>query len=215
MDYENKPEDYYKNVRREMLKYLPEKVNTMIEVGCGDGSFARIVKEKTGAEVWGVEYMHSEAAKAAEIIDKAFKGPIENNLSNLPDNYFEVAYFNDVLEHLADPYIILEEFKKKMVPGGVIISSIPNIRYHNALIPILFSKDFKYKSYGVMDHTHLRFFTGKSIRRMFEEQGYEIILHEGINRSKSLKPLIYNILLLFTQMDIFYPQYATVARVKK
>lgn len=214
MDYENKPEDYYKNVRREMLKYLPEKAGTIVEVGCGNGAFASLVKERTGAEVWGVEYMSSEAAKAEKVIDKAFAGPIESNLENLPDNFFEVAYFNDVLEHLVDPYTVLAEFRKKMVPGGIVISSIPNIRYHNALIPILFKKDFKYRDYGVMDHTHMRFFTEKSIRRMYEEQGYKILLHEGINKSRSLKPLLYNIPLLFSQMDIFYPQFATVARVK-
>lgn len=214
MDYKNKPGDYYNNVRNEMLKYLPEKVNTMVEVGCGNGAFASIVKERTGAEVWGVEYMPEEAAEAKKVIDKAFAGPIEDNLQNLPDNFFEVAYFNDVLEHLVDPYKVLAEFKKKMVPGGLVISSIPNIRYHNALIPILFRKDFKYRDYGVMDHTHMRFFTKTSIRRMYEEQGFEVVLHEGINRSRSLKPLLYNIPLLFTHMDIFYPQYATVARVK-
>lgn len=214
MDYENKPVGYYDNVRHEMLKYLPQNVKTVVEVGCGDGAFAKVVKENTGAEVWGVEYMKEEAAKAGKVIDKAFAGPIEDNLHKLPEHYFEVAFFNDVLEHLTDPYKVLAEFRKKMSPGGIVISSIPNIRYHNALIPILVKKDFKYRDYGVMDRTHLRFFTGKSICRMFEEQGYEIILHEGINRSKSLKPVLYNIPLLFTQMDIFYPQYATVAKVK-
>ena len=198
-----------------MLKYLPQKVNRLIEVGCGNGGFASLIKNKTGAEVWGVEYMPREAAQADKLIDRAFAGPIEENLKNLPENYFDVAYFNDVLEHLSDPYRVLGEFRKKMVPGGILISSVPNIRYHNALVPILLKKDFKYEDHGVMDHTHLRFFTSKSIRRMFEEQGYEVVLHEGINRSRSLKPILYNLPLLFTQMDIFYPQYATVAKVKE
>jgi hypothetical protein len=65
-----------------------------------------------------------------------------------------------------------------------------------------------------MDKTHLRFFTGKSIRRMYEDLGYSILIHEGINKTKSIKPLIFNILFLFTQLDIINVQYATVASVK-
>lgn len=215
MDYENKPTGYYDNIRHEMLKYLPEKPATVIDIGCGNGAFSSVVKERTKAEVWGVEYMAREAGEAEKVLDKVFSGSIEENMEKLPNNYFEVAYFNDVLEHLVDPYKVLRDFKQKMVAGGIVISSIPNIRYHNALMPILFKKDFRYRGHGVMDHTHLRFFTNKSIRRMYEEAGYEIVQHEGINRSKSLKPVLYNIPVLFTHIDIFYPQYATVAKVIK
>lgn len=196
-----------------MMKYLPEDAGKIIDVGCGNGSFAQSVKKKSGAEVWGIEYTREGAREAEKVIDKVFSGSCEENLDSLPDHYFDVAFFNDVLEHMPDPSRLINQFKTKLTSGGIVISSIPNIRYHNALLPILFEKDFKYKSSGVMDYTHLRFFTSKSIRRMFREQGYEILRHEGINRSKSLKPILYNIPLLFTQMDIFYPQYATVAKV--
>ncbi len=214
MDYENKSDRYYSKVRQEMMKYLPEGVGKIIDVGCGNGSFAREVKRDTGAEVWGIEYTREGAQEAEKVLDKVFSGSCEENLDKLPDHYFGVAFFNDVLEHMSDPSKVLYQFKDKLAPGGILISSIPNIRYHNALLPILLRKDFQYKNSGVMDYTHLRFFTSKSIRRMFREQGYEIVKHEGINRSKSLKPLLYNIPFLFTQMDIFYPQYATVAKVK-
>jgi alanine dehydrogenase len=79
---------------------------------------------------------------------------------------------------------------------------------------LLIKKDWKYEDYGVMDFTHLRFFTEKSIIRMFVEAGYSIKISEGINKSKSIKPYLYNIPFLFTQLDIRYPQYATVATVK-
>jgi hypothetical protein len=65
-----------------------------------------------------------------------------------------------------------------------------------------------------MDKTHLRFFTGKSIKRMYDESGYSIITHEGINVTKSIKPILFNILFLFTQMDVRNVQYATVAKIK-
>ncbi|HET8838656.1 MAG TPA: class I SAM-dependent methyltransferase [Flavobacteriaceae bacterium] len=215
MDYENKSDIYYNKIRQEMLKYMPEKPKRVMDVGCGRGTFAAVVKEKTNAEVWGLEFMEAEAKEAEKVIDKVFAGPCENNIDKLPDNYFDVVYFNDVLEHLTDPYWVVEKFKEKLAPNGIVISSIPNLRYHNALWSLMFKKDFRYRRSGVMDHTHLRFFTKKSIRRMYEEKGYEIIVHEGINRSKSLKPILYNIPLLFMHTDIFYPQFATVAKVRK
>lgn len=197
-----------------MLKYLPKNPTTVIDIGCGDGSFAETVKQLTGAEVWGIEYKDEEAQKAKSILDTVFSGPCENFIDELPDNYFDVIYFNDVLEHLVDPYTVLEKVRTKLKPNGVVISSIPNIRYYNALLKLIFAKDWKYERAGVMDHTHLRFFTKKSIIRMYENAGYKIQLHEGINKSSSIRPYLFNIPLFFMHLDIRYPQFATVARRK-
>lgn len=212
MDYNNKREDYYNKIRFEMIKYLPSNAKKILEVGCGNGVFAEVIKKQNEAEVWGIEMMPNEAAGAAELIDKVFTGTCEEHLEALPANYFDVIYFNDVLEHMVDPYQVLKDLKSKLSPNGVIISSIPNMRYHSALSALLFKKDWKYDTHGIMDFTHLRFFTKKSIVRMFEEAGYQIDVCEGINRTRSIKPILYNVLTLFTQRDIFYLQYATVAK---
>ena len=214
MDYENKPEGYCNNFRYEMLKYLPVDAKTVIDIGCGDGSFAKVIKERTNAEVWGIEFMKEEALRAEKVLDKVYFGPCEDHLDQLPKHYFDVVYFNDVLEHLVDPYMVLDKIKIILKPGGIVISSIPNIRYHNALIKLLFNKEWEYKGSGVMDKTHLRFFTEKSILKMYERLDYKVEVHEGINKSRSLKPYLYNIPLLFTHLDICYPQYATVASCK-
>ncbi len=215
MDYENKPDGYYNNTREEMLSFLPATAKKILDVGCGNGLFAETVKNRNNAEVWGIEYMEKEALKAKDILFKTFIGPCEDHIENLPNDYFDAIYFNDVLEHLVDPYTVLENIKGKLSPNGVIISSIPNIRYHNVFIKLLVKKEFEYQSYGVLDKTHMRFFTKKSIKNMYTNLGYEIVTHIGINGSKSLKPILYNIPVLFTAMDIKYPQYATVVRVKK
>lgn len=212
--YENKPQGYYDNVREEMLKYLPDTAKKILDVGCGNGAFASIVKQKNDAEVWGIELMEEEAKAAVEVLDKVFVGGCEKYIDDLPEYYFDVIYFNDVLEHLADPYSVLDTLKSKLAPNGVIISSLPNVRFYRTFSKVVFLKDWKYDEFGIMDKTHLRFFTGKSIRRMYEELGYEVVIHEGINITKSLKPILFNILVLFTQMDIRIHQYATVVKVK-
>lgn len=214
MDYENKDEEYYQLVRGEMLVFLPNNAKRVLEVGCGAGNFAKSIKIKNNAEVWGIELMDDEAKRASEIIDKVFSGPCEDHIKNLPDNYFDAIFFNDVLEHLVDPYLVLRNIKSKLSKNGVVISSIPNIRYHSALKSLIINKDWKYEDHGIMDKTHLRFFTNKSIVNMYEDAGYEVKLHKGINKTSSLKPWLYNILFFFTALDMRYLQYATVATSK-
>jgi len=215
MDYENKPDGYYDNIRDEMIQYLPKQPKTIIDIGCGNGAFAEVLKEQTGAEVWGIEYMDREAQVAKDKLHKVYSGKCEDYIDELPDQYFDAVYFNDVLEHLVDPYMVLDKIKSKLSKGGVVISSIPNVRYHNTFMRVLIKKDWRYEDFGVMDRTHLRFFTKKSIRAMYEDLGYDVVTNIGINRSRSIKPYLYNIPVLFTQLDIRYPQYATVATLKK
>lgn len=212
MNYENKPSNYYKAYRKEMLDFLPANSKTVLDIGCGNGTLSAVLKEQYGIETWGIELMDSEAIKAKEVMHQVLVGPCENLIPELPDNYFDAVYLNDVLEHLSNPNEVLKQLKSKLKPSGVIISSIPNIRYHKALIEIVFRQDFKYQESGILDFTHLRFFTSKSIQRMYRELGFEIILHKGINKSKSVKPYFYNVLFLFTALDIFYPQFATVCK---
>ena len=214
MDYENKTSGYYDNVREEMLSFLPDNFKTVLDVGCADGAFAKSIKNISGAEVWGVEYMPDEAEKASSKIDKVLSGAIEDCIDKLPNNYFDVIYFNDVLEHLADPYTVLDKMKDKLSENGITISSIPNMRYHRALKELVINKDWKYTERGTLDKTHLRFFTKKSIFRMFEEAGYNVTTHKGLNASKSLKPWLYNIPFLFTALDIRYLQFVTIAKAK-
>ena len=151
---------------------------------------------------------------AKKILDKVFIGPCENFIEELPANYFDVIYCNDVLEHLVDPYTVLGTLRQKLTKNGVVISSIPNIRYHDAFKKIILQKKFEYEGHGIFDKTHMRFFTKSSIANMYRAQGYEILSHEGINRTRSLKPYLYNIPFFFTAMDMFYLQFATVAKRK-
>src|SRR5690606_30210326 len=101
--------------------------------------------DKTNAEVWGIELMEKEAEIAREHLHKVYTGPCEEHIKSLPDNYFEVIYFNDVLEHLVNPYQVLKDIKSKLTANGIIISSIPNIRYHNTFMRLLINKDWKYE----------------------------------------------------------------------
>ena len=97
---------------------------------------------------------------------------------------------------------------------GFQYETIYNIRYFRNLFDYFFNKNWDYTDSGIMDKTHFRFFTYKSIRKMFESNGYEVVKMEGINPTKSIRPLIWNIFLLGSFWDIRFLQFATIAKVK-
>ncbi len=83
-----------------------------------------------------------------------------------------------------------------MVPGGVLVASVPNVRSWSNILELLVHKDWKYKDSGILDKTHLRFFTLKSFRRFLQENGQEILLLEGTRPSSSKLFLVSDILTL-------------------
>ncbi len=156
-----------------MLPFIPTTATKILEVGCGQANFSsQLVKE--GNEIWGIELNPNAAKVASEKLYKVLTGTIEERISEIPDNYFDVIIMNDVIEHLIYPKEVLEQLKTKMVVNGLIVSSIPNVRYSKNLFKLLFKKDWKYTESGILDNTHFRFFTKKSIKRMFTETGFEV-----------------------------------------
>lgn len=210
--YDIKSEQYYTCEREEMLAFVPLGAKTILDIGCGDGSFAGILKARNQAEVWGVELMQASGEKAIPKLDKVMIGEIEQYINELPDNYFNAITCNDVLEHIFEAEDLLLQLKSKLKSGGVLVSSIPNVRYLNNLIHVLFEKDFRYEDEGIRDKTHMRFYTQKSIIDMFERTGYKVVKSEGINPTKSMRYYIYKILMPFIfTADTKFVQIATVA----
>lgn len=196
-----------------MVDFMPKHSKTLLDVGCSEGNFAAHIKKKFQVEAWGIELMEVHGKIAQQKLDKVLIGDCAKNVDSLPDAYFDVIYFNDVLEHLVDPYSLLKKIKHKLSPNGVIISSIPNARYHRVLKSLIVNKNWEYTMDGVLDKTHLRFFTSKSILKMYHDLGFETIEHQGINKTKSIKPYFYNLFFLYTAMDMFYMQYVTKVKL--
>ncbi|MBT7790612.1 MAG: glycosyltransferase, partial [Calditrichaeota bacterium] len=170
--YQNK-EPYYSYSRPEIQTLVNPKSRTILDVGCASGKLASELKEKLGAEVWGIEYVKQVAEQAKEHLDKVIIGTIEENLSNLPDHYFDTIIFADVLEHLTDPYSVVENIRSKLTTNGEFIASIPNVRHWSVLRELIEGK-WEYQDAGILDKTHLKFFTLKSVKEMFVKTGYNI-----------------------------------------
>jgi len=207
-----RPAGYYSQHREEMLQFIPKDARLMLDVGCGDGSFGRLVKEIIKAEVWGVE-LNSEAASIAHTkIDNILAGDISRVISDLPDSKFDCIVFNDTLEHLADPFSILLEIKKKLSAKGVVVCSVPNVRFIFTLYQLLVKKQWKYENAGILDKTHLRFFTKKSITNTLETLGYKILKIKGIHGIRLWKFWLLNVVSLGYLNDTRYEQFACIAK---
>jgi len=197
-----------------MLRFIPEGMDTVLEVGCAAGGFGHQLKERGVREVWGVELFESAAQQAQEVLDKVLIGDIADLIDQLPEGYFDLVIFNDVLEHLVDPFTVLARIKSKLSGRGMVVSSIPNIRYYPTLSDLVLHRMWEYQESGILDRTHLRFFTTRSIHLMYERLGYEVLRHEGNNPMKK-RPLAYrigNLLLLGRISDMQYEQFVTWAR---
>lgn len=203
---------YFQNVRREMLPFLPERVERMVDVGCGEGVFGAFCKERFACECWGIEHNAEAGRRAGERLDRVLVGDALAQARQLPARHFDVAVCNDVLEHLAEPEALLGELARALRPDGVVVCSIPNIRYYRALKTILFQKDFPREDFGIFDRTHLRFFTRKTIEAMFGALGFRIERLEGINCSRSRGLALLNLLTAGAFDDARCGQFACVAR---
>jgi len=131
---------------------------------------SHFLKSRYGAEVWGVEVSPTMAERARVRMDTVLVGPIEEMLPLLPDDYFDAVILADVLEHLIDPYTILFELKKKVNDNGSFIVSLPNVG-HWAIIKNLLNGLWRYDDYGLMDNSHLRWFTRETVYDLFCEAG--------------------------------------------
>jgi 2-polyprenyl-3-methyl-5-hydroxy-6-metoxy-1,4-benzoquinol methylase len=203
--------NYYRHGRPEMLRRVPSNVERVLELGCAEGAFAAAVKQRTGAEVWGIEFDPRIAGRASAVIDRVLVGDADERIAEVPDSHFDVIVCNDVLEHLVDPLRTLVTLRRKLRPAGVVVASIPNIRYAPALSRILFQRDFPKDDEGIFDRTHLHFFTRKSIVRMFENAGYTLHRIDGINPHYGPLAALFTVLSLGYGADSFYLQYACVA----
>ena len=206
---------YYTNERREMLQYVPYNCKRVLEVGCGFGYFSTLVKERNRAELWGVEINKEAADHAALKLDKIIYGNLLENFDKLPIKYFDCIIFNDVIEHFEDPWSVLLQIKENLKDGGFIVASIPNVRFIGNLFELLVHKDWEYKEVGgILDKTHLRFFTMKSIVRLFESVGYTINVIKGINGTSSWKVKLLSWFSFKYYNDVKFLQFAIVSSIR-
>jgi 2-polyprenyl-3-methyl-5-hydroxy-6-metoxy-1,4-benzoquinol methylase len=180
----NKSITYYQGKRSEIIQFLPNEYTKVLEIGCGQGDFRSNLSAQ--CECWGIEPVKNISKIAEKKLYKVLVGTYEVVFEQLPDNYFDLVILNDVIEHMVDYNHFFSTIKEKLKNNAYLVGSIPNVRSLNNLIELLFMKNWHYKHGGILDYSHLRFFTEKSIRHLFNARGFKIEYLTGINVIKKI-----------------------------
>jgi 2-polyprenyl-3-methyl-5-hydroxy-6-metoxy-1,4-benzoquinol methylase len=181
---------YYEGDRPDLRALVPRTARRILDVGCGTGSLGAALKTELGAWVAGVEVFPQAAEIAAGRLDELIVADLDT-VSDLPDN-LDAAIFGDVLEHLRDPARLLSVVRRHLAPQGVIICSIPNVKHWTVLAPLLIQDRWHYEDQGLLDRTHIHFFTRHEFDQMLTATGFEpvsVACHE-VPLPASLEPLV-------------------------
>jgi 2-polyprenyl-3-methyl-5-hydroxy-6-metoxy-1,4-benzoquinol methylase len=154
----------------------------VLELGCSNGYMSRLLKQRN-CQLTGVEVDPLAANEARAFCDEVIVADLDTRplVDLLPGTPFDVAVFGDVLEHLRDPWRVLDETRAFLAPGSFAVLSIPNIAHGSVRLALL-RGSFDYQPQGLLDSTHLRFFTLRSIHELCMRSGYRI---EEIRRTKA------------------------------
>ena len=160
----------------DLLKLIPIQSKKLIEVGCSSGALAREFKKISTNSYWlGVEIDPTYAELARRYCDEC----IVLNIENAPENFWEETknadcwIFGDTLEHLKDPWSILKLIRENISHKGSVVACIPNAQ-HWSIQAKLSIGDFRYEASGLLDKTHLRWFTRQTIIEMLDQSGFQI-----------------------------------------
>ena len=182
---------YYDQIRPELVQQIPHTAMKILDVGCGSGQIGLHLKESRDKyiEVVGIEFVESVGNKAKENLDRVFVGNVEELTLPYPPGYFDCILYGDVLEHLVDPWKVLSTHSELLAANGCVVASIPNIAYFK-VITMLKKGQWKYEDAGIMDKTHLRFFTYTSMLEMFYQSGYDaVVVGRTLGGAKPIRAL--------------------------
>jgi methionine biosynthesis protein MetW len=149
--------------------------STVLDVGCASGYLGEALIQAKGARVWGIELDPEDAARARDRgLVEVWQGDIEQfDWGRLDGLTFDVVIFADVLEHLKRPLPVLERATGALAPGGRVVASIPNIAHVSIRVELM-EGGFVYEPLGLLDDTHLRYFTKPTIVDLFQRAGLAV-----------------------------------------
>jgi 2-polyprenyl-3-methyl-5-hydroxy-6-metoxy-1,4-benzoquinol methylase len=220
--YEAKEQDYFLNVRVDVVSLIPVNANQKIlEIGAGGANTLVYIKEnKIAGEVMGVELMKIPGSNQEHpLVDKFQVANIEQEDIQAPESYFDVIICADVLEHLIDPWAAVDKISRHLKKDGLLLVSIPNIREWKTLFKILFKGDFAYLPEGqggIMDKTHLRFFCKKNVQQLLTTSSLSPIYCEPNFKilPQGKKRRILNLLSFRLFENLLTIQYLLIAKKK-
>ncbi len=179
---------YSVNPRDDVRPFIPTGCASALDVGSGPGGFGATLRSALGpaARIDAVEAVASSAerARATGSYDSVLEGYFPQALRDATRRY-DLICFNDVLEHIVEPGPTLAAAREYLTPGGSVLAAIPNIQYAPAVLNLI-RGHWTYTDDGILDRTHVRFFTRESMLALFEDAGFRVGAIHGANSVSGL-----------------------------
>lgn len=174
--YRTKDDAYFSGSRADIVADLPlNPAARALEIGCGRGATGRAALDQGKAGYYfGVELDPEAAAAARTCLSGVLCGNIEEADLEAIGGDYDVLILSEVLEHLVDPWTTLSRLTSRLRPGALVYASSPNVSNYRLILDLLRGR-FQYAEVGVMDRTHLRWFTPNTFQDLFESAGFQTI----------------------------------------
>lgn len=175
---ENGIADYYVAQRPEFVSFVGQSgaFATAIDIGCAGGKLgADLLRKGIVGTCDGIEPFPAAATLAQDNLRQVWQGGLEAVANDVPWPQYELLLMADVLEHLVDPWSALRLLHERTAPSCRLALSVPNVRHYKVVLPLLFRGEFRYRDHGIMDRTHLHFYTSDSITETLAECGWKVV----------------------------------------
>lgn len=180
-----KPTEYYETLRTDMVPLLPDPLGRVLDVGCASGLTGTLLRPRHPTCLVGIEINPEAAESAKQIYDEVYVGPADDVLASL-DEQFDTLLCYDVLEHLVDPWKVLDQLARLSRPGTRLHVSVPNARHLSLMVDVMLRGTFNYQPHGHRDNTHLRWFTPRDLEDAITSAGFDVHSrsHSPLSRSR-------------------------------
>lgn len=186
----------YKGLRRDVTTRLISGGERLLDVGCGDGAFAVLVKNKY-QEVYGVDISAEALQRAKGKGIEVFQINLNSEPLPFEPDYFDTVTCLDVVEHVFDPRVLIKEIYRVLKPGGEGFITFPNIRFLRYLQSIVLGRFPKTSSdSSLYDGGHLHYFTSKDMGLLLENAGFRVVAKRGLTSDNARKQLRWILLRL-------------------
>lgn len=157
-----------------MLEAVPDRTMRVLDIGCAcGGTLLKIKHVFKDVDLYGIE-LNEKSAASASLFAQVSAGDVDQLELDYPELFFDYIIMADVLEHMVNPWQVLKKIRKHLRPDGKLIASIPNVM-HFSVIRDMLNGLWSYQEEGILDRTHLRFFTSHEISKMLDECGFKDI----------------------------------------
>lgn len=173
--YESKAPSYFDQARVDFVHRLPmDPTAAVLEIGCGTGATGALALSRGRAKTYvGVELFEGAASSARNVLSDVIVGDVETLEFDWQPAVFDALILSEVLEHLREPWAVLDKLSRFIRPGGLVLASSPNVSHWRVIRELALGR-FPLADKGVFDRTHMRWFTPDSFADMFHQAGFTV-----------------------------------------